>query len=550
MKNITLAIIAFVVPLTPGARGRDVDDLGGASRPVLQMRLQRDEPYKRVHQLAIRYLLLNRFDEARSFLEKFIKKHPGDAESYFVLGVLHARRGALEQSETAFEKSIELGLPPGRIIAGPRSLMKPIENQAFYRKLVAAHVTAPVHGPLIGDVTDSAASIWVRTAEESSVTIFVNRADDSEAIHKFGPQSSTQGGDFTAVVRIENLEPDTIYDYRIRIGEGPILHEQFWKFKTFPKAGAAAKFAIAFGGGAGYVPDNERMWNTIASFHPLALMLLGDNVYIDDPESSVMQRYTYYRRQSRREWKQLTARTGVFTIWDDHDFSTNDSWGGPLVDKPLWKQHIVWPIFRQNWANPAYGGGAEQPGCWYRFSIADVDFFMLDCRYYRTNPKLDSPSMLGAVQLRWLQDELLRSSGTFKVICSSVPWDFRTKGGSLDTWNGFPDEREAIFSWIEKQNIEGVVLMSADRHRSDAWRIERANGYDFYEFNSSRLTNQHVHPSMEKKGALFSYNKKQSFGLVSFDTTAVDPTVRYDVISIDGEKVRSLEPRHSQLRRR
>jgi alkaline phosphatase D len=154
--------------------------------------------------------------------------------------------------------------------------------------------------------------------------------------------------------------------------------------------------------------------------------------------------------------------------------------------------------------------------------------------------------MLGPVQMAWLEEQLKNSKGTFRVICSSVPWDFRTKGSSLDTCNGFRDERAEIFSWIDEFQLDGVVLMSADRHRSDAWRIERPGAYDLYEFNSSRLTNQHSHGTMA--AAVFSYNEKQSFGLVSFDTTAADPTVKYEVITIDGEPVHEIELRHSQLR--
>lgn len=156
--------------------------------------------------------------------------------------------------------------------------------------------------------------------------------------------------------------------------------------------------------------------------------------------------------------------------------------------------------------------------------------------------------MLGPMQKEWLKRTAQSLNGTFKVICSSVPWDFRTKGDSLDTWNGYQAEREGLFSFFEKQKIEGILLMSADRHRSDAWRIDRPNGYDFYEFNSSRLTNQHVHQEMTKKGALFSYNKKQSFGLVDFDTTKDDPTATYSVVNIDGEIIHKLTIQRSLLR--
>ena len=157
--------------------------------------------------------------------------------------------------------------------------------------------------------------------------------------------------------------------------------------------------------------------------------------------------------------------------------------------------------------------------------------------------------MLGPVQKAWLKQQLLEAKGTFKVLCSSVPWDFRTKGGSLDTWNGYRAEHEEILGFLDQHKIEGVVLMSADRHRSDCWKLARPDGYDLYEFNSSRLTNQHVHATMEKKGALFSYNEPQSFGLVTFDTTLDDPTVGYEVVNINGEKPHSITVKRSELKR-
>jgi len=153
--------------------------------------------------------------------------------------------------------------------------------------------------------------------------------------------------------------------------------------------------------------------------------------------------------------------------------------------------------------------------------------------------------MLGAEQQRWLLEGLAASKATFKVLVSPVPWDYRTKGGSLDTWNGYRAEREAIFDFISDKKIDGVILLSADRHRSDCWKIERPNGYALYEFNSSRLTNQHVHKTM--KEAVFSYNAKQSFGLIEFDTVAKDPTVSYAVVTIDAEKVHDISVKRSQL---
>ncbi|MHC4867445.1 MAG: alkaline phosphatase D family protein, partial [Planctomycetota bacterium] len=76
-------------------------------------------------------------------------------------------------------------------------------------------------------------------------------------------------------------------------------------------------------------------------------------------------------------------------------------------------------------------------------------------------------------------------------------------------------------------------------------KIERPNGYALYEFESSRLTNQHKHGL--KPGAIFAYNEKQSFGLLSFDTAIPDPTVTFQIISIDNEPIHSLTLKHSEI---
>jgi alkaline phosphatase D len=315
---------------------------------------------------------------------------------------------------------------------------------------------------------------------------------------------------------------------------------------TLKKDAPSDKFTIGFGGGSGYVPENERMWDTIGAIEPRALLLLGDNVYIDDPETPEMQRFHYYRRQSQPEWGKLAKAVPIYSIWDDHDFTTNDGWGGPDIEKPSWKRD-VWEIYKENWDNPYYGGGKENPGCWFDFRIGDVHFIMIDGRYYRESPKDKSPSMLGPVQMKWLKKTLTEKPATFKIICTNVPMAPKVKPGSKDTWDGYSDERSAIYQFIADQKLPGVVILSADRHRSDAYKVDtKIEGmYPLFEFSSSRLTNQHVHKLIDH--SLFGYNEKQSFGRVDFDLTAEDPTVKYTIINIDGKAIHDLTVKLSQL---
>ena len=252
------------------------------------------------------------------------------------------------------------------------------------------------------------------------------------------------------------------------------------RFVTFPQTGKPARFAVAFGGGAGYAPESERMWDTIRGCEPAALLLLGDNVYIDQPTELLCQHYCYYRRQTRPEWRRLVAATPTYAIYDDHDFGTDDCIPGPEIESPPWKR-VAWNVFRQNWGNPAYGGGESQPGCWFDFYLGDVHFILLDGRYYRDPP---GGSMLGPVQKKWLLDTLRNSRGTFKVLASPVPWSQGVKPGSKDPWDGFPAEREEIFALIESQRIDGVFLISADRHRTDLRQTERPGGYDLFDLKA------------------------------------------------------------------
>jgi len=481
-------------------------------------------------------------DQAIENIQHIRNEQPDSLEALFCLAVAYAQQQDFEQALHYVHQALAAGLPIERFLVGPRDLVRPLLQNPDFQKMIVNKPVKLIHGPLLGNVTDSSASFWVRTTEEIPVRIIVSETAEMTAPIQSPIVSTSEQRDFTAVLPVLGLQSDQLCFYQIQIA-GEKMPGQ-WSFRTFPKKGAATQFSIGFGGGAAYTPRHERMWLTIASHQLLAFLFLGDNVYIDNPTDPAVQRYLYYRRQSRPEFRKFTAQTAIYAIWDDHDFTTNDNWGGPAIDTPAWKRS-VWHVFQENWNNPYYAGGEAQPGCWFDFAIGAVDFFMLDGRYYRTDPKSEPSSMLGPVQKTWLFEKLKASTAVFKVLVSPVAWASGTKPGSLDTWDGFPDEREEIFAFIAKNRIEGVVLLSADRHRSDVWKIHRPEGYHFYEFESSHLTNIHRHRPIE--GALFSYNEKCAFGKLSFDLTRPDPELIFEIISIDNEPVHQFKLRKSQL---
>jgi alkaline phosphatase D len=504
------------------------------------------EEYKRIHQNALRAILDGNTTGSIQALRAYAQAHPNDAETCYMVAVAHTARDEMEQGMESVKRAVELGLPVERFLAGPRSLLASLKEYEPFQQYVTDRYSEPIHGPMLGRMTAESCSFWVRATREAPVHIALSVSEDFDEPRLSELIRTSADRDYTAVIDVAGLEPETTYYYQV-IVDTTKRSSRSSSFRTFPKRGQPSAFRVAFGGGAGYVPEHERMWDTIRSFEPRAFLFLGDNVYSDAPTQPEMQQYCYYRRQSRPEFRRLTASTPIYAIWDDHDFGTNDCWGGPDIAMPAWKMP-VWRLFRNNWINPYYGGGETQPGCWFDFSIADVDFFLTDGRYYRTNPRMAERSMLGPAQKAWLLDNLKKSTATFKVIASGTPWASGTKPGSLDTWDGYPEEREEIFSFINRHKIDGVVLLSADRHRSDVYKIARESGYPFHEFESSRLTNEHKHDTMDE--AVFSYNASQSFGLLSFDTTQADPEVTYTIVNIDRMEIFKITVKRSELTHR
>ena len=507
-----------------------------ASSPLLAQK-----QYKRIGLTGINEIIQGNPDAAIERFTKHLESAPDDAESQFGLAIAYAAKGTPSKGIDFALAAIEDGLPPGRFVTGPRELIEPLRRSARLREAVASAESGLVAGPMLGDMTDRAVSVWMRFGSSIKGCALRIRSRDGKFRKRIRLEPADANQDYVVKVRLEELAPGTRYIYEVLAGDRSLARDSF---KTFPAQGVPGKFSVAFGGGAGFTPQYEHMWTTIEAARSDALLLLGDNVYIDTPKSPLAQKYCYYRRQARPEFRSLVAKTPVYAIWDDHDFGTNDCLGSPDTDEPPWKRP-VFEVFRQQWVNPAFGGGDKQPGCWFDFSIANVHFILLDGRYYRTDPRKKSPTILGSAQKKWLLDTLRNSKGAFKVLISPVPWSKGTKPGSLDTWDGFDNEREEIFGFIEKNKIGGVFLVAADRHRSDCWVTERPGAYPLYEFMSSCLTNMHRHKNM--KGSLFSYNLKNAFGRLVFNTAAKDPSVRYQIHTIDGELVHNFKLKRSQL---
>ena len=154
--------------------------------------------------------------------------------------------------------------------------------------------------------------------------------------------------------------------------------------------------------------------------------------------------------------------------WDDHDYGKDNS------DSAYRYKEEAKKVFKENY--PSYPYEAEDGGIFYSFSIADVDVFVLDTRWYRSPMEKnddESKKMLGDDQLAWLLNGLKQSSAPFKIIFSSVPMndyggDTSSGRKGFDSWMGYKYELNKLVSFIKENNIKGVLVFSGDQHYPSA----------------------------------------------------------------------------------
>jgi alkaline phosphatase D len=328
-------------------------------------------------------------------------------------------------------------------------------------------------GPMLGYTGPNEAHLWIRATAPVPWSVKVSESAALEGAREVsGPALSGDAG-LTGIVNLDGLKPATRYHYQVLLEGRAQTVAPFPSFTTAPAPGTKGRQRIAFGSCVGESPAAAAAaWGEIAARCELApdaggfdlFLMLGDNHYANTTEAEKLRTY-YTAHRLTPGWREMSARRPVYAIWDDHDYGPNNSDGTqPGKEASL-------RVFGEFWANPALGEPGN-PGCHFTFQRGDVQFFMLDCRYHRSPNKLkDGPdkTMFGAKQLAWLKRELAASKASVKVLASGSEWQ---SFGSPDSFSAFRTEREALLKWIGDQKIEGIVLLSGDRHFCSGYQVQ------------------------------------------------------------------------------
>ena len=429
--------------------------------------------------------------------------------------------------------------------------------------LAQTPATALRSGPMVGYSEMTEVMLWVQSAREADVAIRY-WSDGSEK--KTSPVYRTSDASAcVARIPISGLAPGTIYTYELLL-DGEIIERPYplsfrtqplWQWRTDPPA-----MTIAVGSCL-YV--NETAWDrpgkpygsdydiltVIAKTRPEAMIWLGDNTYYREVDWNTVNglRHRWTHTRALPELQPILGSAHNYYIWDDHDFGPNDSDRSYRLRGEALENHVLFT------ANQTYGT-LETPGAFSRFEWADVEFIMLDDRFYRSpnDTREDDPSktMWGSEQFRWLQDVLLNSRAPFKVIING-----NQVLNPLVQYEGlarFRHEYEALLNFLEKNRISGVVFVSGDRHMTELIRIDREGLYPLYDFTSSSLTagiaaprGPEVENPYRVQGTLVA--DKHTFGLIRVSGTRTDRVMTLECRDVTGEvrwthsiKARDLRP--------
>jgi phosphodiesterase/alkaline phosphatase D-like protein len=129
----------------------------------------------------------------------------------------------------------------------------------------------------------------------------------------------------TLTLTVQGLQPDTDYFYGVEVG-GVLRTEPAsrGRLRTFPLG--TGSFKIAFASCSDYRVPNQSAFDAIAEERPLMFFHMGDLHYNDtDSTNPEDYRENYDAVLNHPVQSALYRNVALAYMWDDHDFSGNDS---------------------------------------------------------------------------------------------------------------------------------------------------------------------------------------------------------------------------------
>ncbi|MCK8520106.1 alkaline phosphatase family protein [Aquimarina sp. D1M17] len=353
-------------------------------------------------------------------------------------------------------------------------------------------------GPMVGYSTMREVLLWVQTTKTAQVHFEYYEKEQPKQRYQTEKHLTAANNGHVAKLVANKVLPGKTYSYELYI-DGKKVERNYpmefqsqtlWQWRTDPPE---VNFAI---GSCNYVNEEQfdrpgkpygsdhDIFSSIHKKNPDFMLWLGDNTYLREVDwnsrTGFLHRYTHTR--SLPELQPLLASTHHYAIWDDHDYGPNNA------DSSYWLKDTASEIFKLFWGNPNYDI-INKGGITGYFQWADLDFFLLDNRYFRTsnNNFTGKREMLGKAQIDWLINALASSRAPFKFI--AVGGQVLNSEAMYENYATYPEERQYLLDKIREAKIEGVIFLDGDRHHTGLSRMWESNSvYPLYDLTCSSLT--------------------------------------------------------------
>lgn len=423
------------------------------------------------------------------------------------------------------------------------------------------------HGVASGDPTATSVILWTRITPRTSGSIEIawRIAKDTAFtnILQSGTISTDSSKDYTAKVKVENLESNTWYYYEFSAyGKNSITG----RTKTTPEGGMQQlRFAVV--SCSNYPAGYFNAYKQITKRNDVdAVLHLGDYIYEYaneplnprqvEPESEIIKlgdyrlRYNSYRLDE--DLRKVHQQYPFVTTWDDHESANNSYRDGAENHDPsegLWSD-------RKTAAQKAYDEWLpiqlpeeNRPDKIFRkISYGDLaDIFVLDTRLYNRDLQAEfanefsdtSRHILGAEQMEWLKTGLSNSSAKWKIIAQQVMFGQLTPFGvpiNNDQWDGYSADRDELIKHLKNNNIDNVVVLTGDIHT--AWAMDVPFRTQFYdpETGANSFLVEFVSTSVTSPSSPFPL--PPAYDLIE----SILPHIKYVDLSKKGYSILDLKP--------
>ena len=361
------------------------------------------------------------------------------------------------------------------------------------------------HGVASGDPLENKVIIWTRvtpekTLSEISVKWKISESKDFNEIINEGVFITNNERDYTVKVDVDKLSPGKTYFYKFEA-----LGKESMVGRTKTISDSTSSLKIAAISCSDYQRGFFNAYGSLADEDLDAVIHLGDYIYeyksrdysngifkrLHLPDKEIVSLTDYRTRHSQYKLDPdlISAHSShpFILIWDDHETANNTYKDGAENHQEekegnfnerisfALQAYYEWQPIREN----------QMPYRKFTFgSLADLIILeeRLEGRTKQASSLQDSSlfesdrTMLGEVQLNWFLNNLSDNSTQWKIIGNQVIFSYLNYGRpdfniNLDSWDGYPVERQRIADHIVSNNINDVVFITGDTHQSWAFEV-------------------------------------------------------------------------------